>query len=187
MSRRGLTREIVVETAARLADAHGLDALTLALLAQELGVRSPSLYKHVEGLDALRQHLAQEAYRGLVREVGRAVMGRAGADAVLALAHAYRGYLHRHPGLSQVLERAPREHEAALQEQAGELLEICLAALQGLTPERTDALHAVRALRAMVHGFCALERAAGFALGLPVDESFERMLRAYLDGLGARG
>ncbi|MGI8712393.1 MAG: TetR family transcriptional regulator, partial [Solirubrobacteraceae bacterium] len=54
MPRAGLDAEAVVTAAARLADAEGLECLTLARLAQRLGVRSPSLYAHVDGLEELR-------------------------------------------------------------------------------------------------------------------------------------
>ena len=54
----GLQRERVIETAAALADQEGLEAVTLARVAAELGVRSPSLYSHVDGLAGLRRAIA---------------------------------------------------------------------------------------------------------------------------------
>ncbi len=50
----GIDRARVVEVAAELADANGLDQLTLAQVAARLGVRLPSLYNHVDGLPGLR-------------------------------------------------------------------------------------------------------------------------------------
>jgi AcrR family transcriptional regulator len=46
-----LSREVVVEGAASLADEKGLEAVTLTALASELGIRTPSLYNHVDGLE----------------------------------------------------------------------------------------------------------------------------------------
>ena len=46
--RIGLTLQKIVETAAEIADANGIQEVTLASLAQTLGVRSPSLYNHVK-------------------------------------------------------------------------------------------------------------------------------------------
>ncbi|MGZ3638658.1 MAG: TetR family transcriptional regulator, partial [Ktedonobacterales bacterium] len=52
MSRRvGLDQEAVIQAAADLVDAEGLDALSLARLAEKLGVRTPSLYNHISSLD----------------------------------------------------------------------------------------------------------------------------------------
>ena len=47
----------IVETAAEIADANGVQEVTLASLAQTLGVRSPSLYNHVKGLQDVRKNL----------------------------------------------------------------------------------------------------------------------------------
>jgi hypothetical protein len=46
-----------------------------------------------------------------------------------------------------------------------------------------DALHAVRRLRSVVHGFATLESAGGFGIPLEVDESFERLPRIFVDGV----
>ena len=63
MPRAGLTTEGVVDAASAIADAEGLKAVTLARLAEALGIRSPSLYKHVDSLDAIRRALAVRGIR----------------------------------------------------------------------------------------------------------------------------
>lgn len=52
--RAGLDTQTLVLAAAELADEYGMEGVTLALLAAKLGVRSPSLYNHVNGLKELR-------------------------------------------------------------------------------------------------------------------------------------
>lgn len=47
--RIGLTLPKIVETAAEIADTNGIQEVTLASVAQRLGIRSPSLYNHVKG------------------------------------------------------------------------------------------------------------------------------------------
>jgi len=63
MPRAGLDSETVVSAAAALADDEGLEAVTLARVAAQLGVRSPSLYVHVDGLPDLRRRIAALAAR----------------------------------------------------------------------------------------------------------------------------
>ena len=53
MSRRTLDTDQVVSAAAALADEEGLDAVTLTRVANQLGVRQPALYRHVDSYDAL--------------------------------------------------------------------------------------------------------------------------------------
>jgi len=80
MPRAGLTPQRVVQEAGAVADATGLDRLTLAAVADRFGVAIPSLYKHVNGLDGLRRDLAVLATRELTAVLSRAAVGRAGRD-----------------------------------------------------------------------------------------------------------
>ncbi|NIR36799.1 MAG: TetR family transcriptional regulator [Actinobacteria bacterium] len=57
MARRALDSDLVITTAADLADREGLDAVTLTRVADELGVRQPALYRHVDGFDDLIRSL----------------------------------------------------------------------------------------------------------------------------------
>lgn len=61
MPRRGLDTAAIVTAAAEIADAQGVDAVTLARVADRLGVRAPSLYVHLTGLGELRRLLAAVA------------------------------------------------------------------------------------------------------------------------------
>ena len=85
MPRQGLTTEEVVAAAADAADEVGYANLTLALLAQRLGVRPPSLYKHVDGLADLQHRIATLAITELGEAVRDAAAGEAGRDALTAL------------------------------------------------------------------------------------------------------
>ncbi len=78
MPRAGLTTDRVVAAAADLADEVGPDQLTLAVLAARLGVRQPSLYKHVASLDSLRQLVAKRAKEEFADVLGPAAIGPAG-------------------------------------------------------------------------------------------------------------
>jgi hypothetical protein len=54
-TRAGLSFEKVVETAIRIADKNGLNNLTLGRFAHDVGVKTPSLYEHINGLPGLQQ------------------------------------------------------------------------------------------------------------------------------------
>ena len=61
MPRRGLDRAQVVDAAVAIADADGLEAVTLSRVAAALGVKPPSLYNHVDGRGALVRAIALRA------------------------------------------------------------------------------------------------------------------------------
>jgi AcrR family transcriptional regulator len=87
MPRQGLDTARVVEEAARVADAERLNEVTLARVAAELGVRAPSLYNHVDGRAGLLRLLALRSIDELAEAMRDAAVGRAGADALRAIAH----------------------------------------------------------------------------------------------------
>jgi AcrR family transcriptional regulator len=178
--RAGLDRETIVRKAAELADNSGLDALNMATLAAHLGVRTPALYHYFAGLTGLRRALALRGLQEVSAQVGRAVMGKAGDDAVLALAHALRDYAREHPGLYAAASRAPDPADPEWQVAGNEAVGIVLRALSAYNLSPEDALHAVRMIRSIVHGLVLLENAEGFGLPLEVDETFRRLLVSFL-------
>jgi AcrR family transcriptional regulator len=184
-ARAGLDRAAVVLAAARLADDKGLAAVTLARLAAELGVRPPSLYNHIDGLEGLRRELTLLGIRELNRRTSRAAIGKSGDDALFAMAGAYRTFAHERPGLYPATLRAPDADDAELNVAADELLAVILAVLEGYGLTGDDALHATRGLRSLMHGFVGLETAGGFGLPLDLDESYRRLLVSFVAGLRA--
>jgi AcrR family transcriptional regulator len=179
----GLDRAAVVAAAAAIADAEGLEALTLGALAERLGIRAPSLYNHVAGLAGLRRELTLLGLQQMTARLGTAIMGKSGAQAVMALAEAYRAYVTEHPGVYATTLRATAPDDQALQQVSQRLIELVLAALSAYALHDDDAIHAVRGLRSLVHGFASLEAAGGFGMPLDRDESFRRLIATFVAGL----
>src|SRR5690349_13986947 len=98
MPRAGLDAAAVVAAGAALADEVGLGNLTMGLLAERVGVRAPSLYKHVGGQEDLSRRIAALALREAGDAVGGAIQGRAGRDALASAVRAFRAFVLEHPG-----------------------------------------------------------------------------------------
>ena len=185
----GLDHAAVVQAAATLADTAGIGQLTLADLAAQLGVRTPSLYNHVAGLPGLHRDLALLGTRELAIRMGRATIGKSGDTAVHALCRAYRAFVNERPGLyaatvrSGLLTDQPDPELNAAQKDAVEIVLMVLSAYQLSGPY---AIHAARGLRSLVHGFATLEAADGFGIPLDLDTSFEQLVQDYIAGLRAR-
>ena len=164
MPRAGLDTEAVVAAAAELADERGLDEVSLTALAQRLGVRTPSLYAHVGGLADLRSRLGARGARELAAAVTVAAAGRARLDALQAVALTYRDYARGSP--RHLRRHAARARDADSSDLAGaarRLLDVILAALGGYELHGDQAIHGVRAVRAALHGFVALEQLGGIS------------------------
>jgi AcrR family transcriptional regulator len=183
--RVGIDKDAVVRAAVKIADDHGWDSLTLARVAKKLGIRSPSLYNHVGGLEGLRRELKLLALRDLNAALSRATIGKSRDDAVRGLAAAYRAFVKRHPGTYAATMVAAPKNDPAMEAAASNIVETILSVLGGYGLDRREGLHAIRVLRSTVHGFAALEIAGGFGIPLDVDKSFEWLVSALLAGLSA--
>lgn len=183
----GIDRAQVVTAAAAISDDIGLDQLTLAQVATRLCVKLPSLYNHVDGLPDLRRALALLGIRQLYDQMRRAGVGKAEDAAIIAIAQAYRAYATAHPGVYAASVRAPAPGDAELQQASQEVLEVVLAVLEPYHLSGEAAIHAVRGLRSIIHGFVTLELAGGFGMPLDRDESFAWLLGTYIAGLRTAG
>lgn len=185
-TRRGLDHATVIQSAAEMLDSAPDSDITLASLAQTLGVRAPSLYNHIEGQEGLRRGLALLGVQELGEQLARAAIGKAGEDALRAIADAYRTFALRRPGLYRSTIRAPDADDVELLAAADEVLEVLRLAMGpfGLTDD--EQIHAIRGLRSIAHGFVSIELGGGFGLPFDLDTSYQRLVDAFIDGLAAR-
>jgi AcrR family transcriptional regulator len=183
----GLDKAVIVQAAADLVNAEGVAALTLGQLAKQFGVKTPSLYNHVDGLPGLQRELALMNARELGNRLGEAAIGRSGAQAIRAVAQAFRAYIKENAGVYLSSLRASGKQtivDSELQQAEERVLKIVLVSLESFRLEGEEALHAVRGLRSLVHGFATLEVAGGFGMPLDIDESFRRLVELLIGGLG---
>jgi len=184
MSRRvGLDHATVVEAAAKLVDEEGLDQLSLGRLAERLGVRTPSLYNHVAGLPGLKHDLAIYCLRDLLGLITRATIGKSRAEAIVALADAYRSYAREAPGRYALTQQAPAPSDPELLTVAQQVVDVVRAVLAPYRLSEEDAIHAIRGLRSIVHGFISLEVGGGFGMPIDQDASFHWLINLYITGL----
>jgi len=162
MTRRGLTPERVTEAAAELADAAGVQSVTVAALARRLGVADASLYSHIRSLQDLRNRMAMAASAELADAIALAVAGRSGRDALAAFAGAYRAYVLEHPGRYAATQLPVDPAVAAGSAALRRSIEVTQALLRGYDLAEPDATDAGRLLRAFFHGFASIEAAGGF-------------------------
>jgi AcrR family transcriptional regulator len=187
MPRAGLDPAAVVAAGAALADEVGLAGLTMGLLAERLGVRPPSLYKHVAGQDDLNRKIATLAAGEAAVAVGTAVQGYAGRDALVAAARAFRAFVVAHPGrYAATLGLEPTGPDDPFAVAANQLLDAFRAVLRGYDIPAAEVTHALRMLRSVCHGFATLQASNGFQWATDIDESFEWLIAFTDRGLRAR-
>ncbi len=211
MPRAGLSPARVLELALGVLDDDGWQGMTLAAVAARAGVAVPSLYKHVNGLPELRRRVATVCvaeFDAVLRAAGGTASGgpadpvgpldpaepvdTAGpmdpAEPVRRLAAAARAYGVAHPGRYTAVQGGDwaRGPEAAELEAASSAPVATIAAsMAGLGLPDDRVIDAIRAVRALVHGFVTLQASGGFGLPDDVEVSFTRAIDALVAGLRA--
>lgn len=184
MPRAGLDQATVVAAAAVLADEIGFAAVTMSQLAERVGVRTPSLYKHIANADDLNRRIAALALVEAADRVGTAIQGHAGRDALTAAARAFREFVLTHPGrYAATIGVQPSGPGDPIAVAEARLLRSFTAVLQAYAIEPEELDHALRALRSALHGFATLQVAHGFSWPADVDESFEWLITLIDRGL----
>lgn len=177
----GVDREAVIEVAIAIVETDGLGALSLGQVAKRLGVKTPSLYHHVAGIDGLRREVALHAAAMLHERLSLASVG---LGSVVGLADAQRAFAANHPGLYDSLLPAPTPSDDPVLAEV--MFESVLVVRRVFEDQGLEAsTEAIRAFRSGVHGFVMLERLGGFGLGGDMDGSFSVMVKALITGLQA--
>jgi AcrR family transcriptional regulator len=185
-TRARLDKNAVVQAAVEILNVEGTQALTLNRLAEELNIKPPSLYNHVDGLTGLYQELAVLNAKLLADRLGAAAIGKSGAELFMDASQAFRAYVKEYPGLYMSTLRSSgtqQVQDTNLVREEERTMKVGVAIMASLGLQGEDAIHGLRAFRSMVHGFATLEIAGGFGLPQDCDESFRRLVSALVAGL----
>ncbi len=167
-ARRPLDREQVVRAALLLLDEVGLDALTMRRLAERLGVKAASLYRHVRDKEELLVLLADE----ICGTIPSTPTGGPWEERLLAMGRSYRRALLAHRDAARVLAATAPFGPRRLR-----LVEATLSALRSGGLSKRDAASAGYHLNSFVTEFVADEgRYAEAAAAMGVDR--RKMLSA---------
>lgn len=180
----GLDKQKIIEIAANMADEKGITNVTLKVLANELGIKSPSLYKHFSGgLDELNKELMLYGWCSLESEITRVAIGKAKDDAIFAICHAYRNFVSNHKGLFEAMQwynmYQSKEHLKETQGSISVLFQVLEA--YGLTEKQK--VHSVRMLRAFLQGFADIESHGGYGNPTSLDDTFDFAIKTILNGI----
>ncbi|HEX6425374.1 MAG TPA: TetR-like C-terminal domain-containing protein [Acidimicrobiales bacterium] len=156
----------------------GLAGVTMQSVAAELGIRAPSLYKHVAGRHAIEVELVADALHEAGAALHAALDDAAPAAAVTALLAAYRDHALANPDMYRLATTGPlprHELPAGLEDWAGvPFLEV--------TGDPTLA----QALWSFAHGMVILELDGRFPEGSDLDATWAAGAATFGRGAGTR-
>lgn len=180
MGKHGLNQSELVEAAARLAEEKGLEHLTLRDLADSFGVKTASLYNHLNGLSELHTRLAELGLVRLEEALRNAAVGQTQSDALSAIATAYRQFAQESPELYKAIHTVPALQNGQAAESALQVTRLFRQVLASYSLGEAEALHFNRIFRSGLHGFVSLEQAGFFQQQTDADESYRRLVQTLL-------
>lgn len=151
----------IVRVAGELLEREGPEGLTMRRIAGELGIKAPSLYKHVADKRELEIALIAEGFRDLADSFESALLE--GGDAIAHFSSTYRQWAIGHPHLYALMTTRPLPQDAHAMVAEQRALALVLAVFSG-DHERA------RAAWAFAHGMVTLELSDRF----PPDADIER-------------
>ncbi|MFE9121375.1 TetR/AcrR family transcriptional regulator [Streptomyces sp. NPDC007172] len=162
----------IMSAARELLDAEGPDALSMRRIAERVGIRAPSLYKHFADKAALVAGLQAQGLT-LLAEVQEAAEAEIGADApLLVLGYAYRRHALASPHLYRITHGRPLAR-TALPEGLEDRAALPLArAVHG-------AIDIARSFWAFAHGMVVLELDGRFPPGADLDVAWRTGCEAF--------
>lgn len=181
--RAQLNTNKILDAATELCDEIGYEQLSLSALASKLGIKSPSLYNHVQGLPELKQQLAISGLEKLYDHLVVSSLGLSGKEALFAISFAYVAFVLKHPGLYKAISSPPNPYNPEFESLSNALVEMLIKMFVPFDLSSEEVIHAVRGLRSILHGFSAIQLDAGFRLNYSQQESLKFVVTRYLTGL----
>lgn len=178
-----LDHKKVVDTARELIEEEGPEKLTLQALAARLGVKAPSLYNHIDSIQALREKLALTTLETLDSALRDAALGKSREEALLEMAQTYRNFAIAHSKLYKAMVEN-YYGEGAVHEEGRIIVRTLYQVLAPYELGEAGTKHFARAFRSALHGFVTLEE-AGFKGTPDAEESFQHLVRALIASLSS--
>lgn len=183
-TKRSLDSQTILNAAAELAEEKGLENISLLQIAEKLGVKSPSLYNHLSGLQELSMGIANLAINRLEDAIRSAAIGRSKEDALLSIASAYRKFAKENPELYKAILRFPHYNDSGIQEAGHSVVRILYQVMEPYHYSKEDTIHFVRGFRSALHGFISLEEAGFFQSDeANVDKSYKQLVLCLISTL----
>jgi len=159
----------ILGTARMLLEEEGGEGLSMRRLAERLGIRAPSIYKHFPSKEALEAALISQGFeeQGAAFEAAFESPG----EPIVAIIEIYRAFAHRHPHLYRLMYDSSLNRELLT---PGSEESAVIPAVRALGGDRDLA----RAAFGFVHGMTILELNDRFPADADVDEAWRRGLAA---------
>lgn len=181
--RTGLDTNMVIYRAAQIANEVGIENITLKMLADDLGVKAPSLYNHIEGLEDLKIRLMIYGWKQMEQKIMQSVIGVSGYDAIKAGCYSFYEYATENPGVFNAMLWYNKFQNSETMEATSGLFSVLFKVTSSLNISDENCNHIIRTLRGFLEGFSLLVNNKAFGNPVSIEESFELSLNVLIEGI----
>ena len=176
MSKNNITDELIITTSARLSNEVGLNNLSLKMIAEELNIKSPSLYNHISSLDEIKEKLMIYGWKELGEKATESAVGIAGYEALRNMCYAFYDYATNNKGVFAAMLWYNKFESEEKNEATTKLFSLLFRVLQPLNISDNNIEHIIRTLRGFLEGFVLLVNNNAFGNPISIKESFDLSL-----------
>lgn len=173
-----ISRERIIETAANLSNKAGLENLSLKMIAEELKIKSPSLYNHVSSLDDIKKQLMLYGWKQIEKLTIEAAVGVTGYEALKNMCYAFYN-----KGIFTAMLWYNKYESIEKENATRKLFEMIFKVMKTVNISDENINHIIRTLRSFLEGFSLLVNNNAFGNPVSIKESFDLSLEIIINGI----
>lgn len=183
MSKNNISDELVIETAAKLSNKVGLENLSLKMIAEELNIKSPSLYNHISSLDNIKERLMIYGWKQIENKMIYSSVGVSGYEALKNMCYAFYDYATNNKGIFTAMLWYNKYENEEKKNTTTRLFDMLFKVMNSLNIRDDNINHIIRTLRSFLEGFSLLVNNNAFGNPISIKESFDLSLEIIMNGI----
>ena len=183
MSKNNISDELIIETSALISNKVGLDNLSLKMIAEELNIKSPSLYNHISSLDNIKERLMIYGWKQIENKMIDSAVGVSGYEALKNMCYAFYDYATNNKGVFTAMLWYNKYDNEEKKNTTTRLFDMLFRIMNSLNISDDNINHTIRTLRSFLEGFSLLVNNNSFGNPISIKESFDLSLEIIMNGI----
>lgn len=183
MAKNNISDELIIETSAKLSNRVGLENLSLKMIAEELNIKSPSLYNHISSLEDIKEKLMIYGWRKVEEKMIDSAVGVSGYDALKNMCHAFYDYAINNKGVFSAMLWYNKYDTQEKNNTTTRLFNLLFKVMKSLNISDDIINHSIRTLRSFLEGFSLLVINGAFGNPISIQGSFNISLEIIMNGI----
>ena len=183
MLKNSISDELIIQTSASIANKVGLSNLSLKIIAEELNIKSPSLYNHISSLEEIKQRLMVYGWKQMEEKMLDSAVGVSGYEALKNMCYAFYDYATNNKGVFTAMLWYNKYESVEKEKATTRLFNMIFKVMKPLDISDVNINHIIRTLRSFLEGFSLLVNNNSFGNPVSIKESFDLSLEIIMNGI----